>query len=888
MKFLYILLFLVSALNADPDFSCRQAGELAPEWTCNMSKIGYVAQVGVGDSLKHAKRAAHKTLAKQAHRKNKDFGLKINKLLRKAKPLESWKNPSTHDYYVLIGIDDSEYNKLLKSIQNQTYSLSILTQRNAKIEILNIKQKYKYGIKLPKGTYKIKISKKGYKSLYETITLDSNTKIVRNSLTKNVIAKSKIVDSSNTKFVYKNLQKNVLPKSIKKQEPQYSTITYNKWASTSYKLENYNKINPIKFIDINKLYKVSQRYTLEKCWTNCYDKRWSISSDNKITAIDPKGFDIDAISPKGDIILMRQSSGRKRSYLINLNTKKYNIIMIGAGKGNQIRMVDNGIVSTFNKTYSASSWDFFYKDYYSLKEGDYFETKVHEISDDASVSPNLNRYAVSGGLFTNKNKKIAKIKNATCIFTLDSKKLLCYLPSKKKVYLYNAKNGKMLKSIKAVKTSVKYNAFGVSNEVFWIRRKNTIFIYNMQNNKSIVFKSNKNVEYFDVSPNGKIISDYTTLYDSKSSARIGEFYGMVHLANNKFIVKNGDKINIYNSSILPKTFKGLLKDIYNKNLAFNKPLFFKINLPINPIIQKEKALIKDEFETTKAFKQRIELEKKRIREVNINLVKEYNDNIIKVQKANIKLENGYYKKMVFFKGAKNKIYEKSIKMAANLKYGKVIFKSIQYDADKELFDIIIVFEITNEEKQFTIPIQLKYAKKFKKILNDKSFEPIAEYIYEKDNLIVTGIRGIKDPEQILEEKNAYKKAKDSIIMLESFQTKYPKSSFKASVNDRIVVLRAEAIREATKSRREEERAEKERKRMEPYLSKKYRGDRVCRDGRVAFIISMTITAYVENIRNSQLQLRIADTEGQSPRINGETLYNGKIIWDYSSNWYKCD
>jgi len=202
MKFLYILLFLVSALNADPDFSCRQAGELAPEWTCNMSKIGYVAQVGVGDSLKHAKRAAHKTLAKQAHRKNKDFGLKINKLLRKAKLLESWKNPSTHDYYVLIGIDDSEYNKLLKSIQNQTYSLSILTQRNAKIEVLNIKQKYKYGIKLPKGTYKIKISKKGYKPLYETITLDSNTKIVRKSLTKNVIAKSKIVDSSKNDIIF--------------------------------------------------------------------------------------------------------------------------------------------------------------------------------------------------------------------------------------------------------------------------------------------------------------------------------------------------------------------------------------------------------------------------------------------------------------------------------------------------------------------------------------------------------------------------------------------------------------------------------------------------------------------------------------------------------------
>ncbi len=72
---------------------------------------------------------------------------------------------------------EAEIERVAKKIAeaNNKFSLTISTNpRNAKVQITNIKQRYHAGIKLRKGTYKIKISKKGYKSKKFTIKLEHN------------------------------------------------------------------------------------------------------------------------------------------------------------------------------------------------------------------------------------------------------------------------------------------------------------------------------------------------------------------------------------------------------------------------------------------------------------------------------------------------------------------------------------------------------------------------------------------------------------------------------------------------------------------------------------------------------------------------------------------
>ncbi len=57
---------------------------------------------------------------------------------------------------------------------------------------------------------------------------------------------------------------------------------------------------------------------------------------------------------------------------------------------------------------------------------------------------------------------------------------------------------------------------------------------------------------------------------------------------------------------------------------------------------------------------------------------------------------------------------------------------------------------------------------------------------------------------------------------------------------------------------------------------------------MALFLSITITAYVENVSGDNIQLRIADTEGTTPNVKGVSLYKNTLIWDDYTNWYKCD
>lgn len=68
---------------------------------------------------------------------------------------------------------------------------------------------------------------------------------------------------------------------------------------------------------------------------------------------------------------------------------------------------------------------------------------------------------------------------------------------------------------------------------------------------------------------------------------------------------------------------------------------------------------------------------------------------------------------------------------------------------------------------------------------------------------------------------------------------------------------------------------------------KRQGDAVCMSGRMLPFIKVKVKGYVERIEDNRIQIRIADTQSQSPRYNGESLWPNKVIWDEHNNWTQC-
>jgi|GEM_PF-2198022 len=70
--------------------------------------------------------------------------------------------------------------------------------------------------------------------------------------------------------------------------------------------------------------------------------------------------------------------------------------------------------------------------------------------------------------------------------------------------------------------------------------------------------------------------------------------------------------------------------------------------------------------------------------------------------------------------------------------------------------------------------------------------------------------------------------------------------------------------------------------------KKYVGQKVCIRGKTALgLISAKVTAYVERVSGSRIQLRITDTS-TSVNYKGTPLKQNTIIWDNHSNWGTCN
>ena len=323
----------------------------------------------------------------------------------------------------------------------------------------------------------------------------------------------------------------------------------------------------------------------------------------------------------------------------------------------------------------------------------------------------------------------------------------------------------------------------------------------------------------------------------------------------------------------------------------------KILLPKKPQKIKNKKIKKDEFETTKQYTKRIAESHKRVDQQNsINLKQWENDIKNLKQKSQDTLNK--------FKQKKSIVYLEYLQKAMHLKYGSPKISEAHYNADNETFTITIKSTHNQYNNKIQLPVKIQYAKKFKTLIMDKNFHPTITLNLTNNHLTLKSIKEINNPKLLVEQSEFTKACKNnksnSIISLQEFIKQYPDSSLIPSAKNKV-----KDLKEQIKIRKEKERLEREQRAIEnevrrkriaaekqrkndSFYSKKYIGEKVCMDGSMAIVLSITITAYVENVNGNNIQLRIADTEGTTPYVKGVSLYKNTLIWDDYTNWYKCD
>lgn len=291
-----------------------------------------------------------------------------------------------------------------------------------------------------------------------------------------------------------------------------------------------------------------------------------------------------------------------------------------------------------------------------------------------------------------------------------------------------------------------------------------------------------------------------------------------------------------------------------------------------------------------------------------------NDYKVALKKADEKYKNqiAFNKKESTIKKVANEVVGRAITMV----FGDPKFKDFKYDADKEQFNATLYSTLNDFTMKVQIPVSIAKAKSFKEKLTDSRIVPSVKLNVSKSKLSFNSVSAVANkikqkqdfdiaktknsiesyneflryhstaPQakktkkllQIAIEKKAYNKAKYSISKLEAFLSKYPKSSFKSEASSKLADLKERARL----------KAERERKKRESYSAKKSTGQKVCKEGTVVFFLPVTITAYVENVRGDDIQLRISSTERQKINYQGGKLYSGKVIWDKYWEWGSCD
>jgi len=330
----------------------------------------------------------------------------------------------------------------------------------------------------------------------------------------------------------------------------------------------------------------------------------------------------------------------------------------------------------------------------------------------------------------------------------------------------------------------------------------------------------------------------------------------------------------------------------------------------SPHYIKPKKLYKDEFETTQMFQKRLEKERARVQKYNEKLKKSYEAAVQSASAGGQKLDPDV-------------IRDKALQAAFYLRFGAPEFSSIRYDADKGVFHITVSSQKGNFASTQTVAVPLKYAKRYKEILAAAS--PAVAMRAADGVLRLESVRQLEHP-VFLVEKNIFLHLK-TIEDYTSFLKEYPDSPFSAEArmrlaeleNDRKTIFqtligseniqgmrdfiqtypnseyskriqkRIDTLMRAKTERRRKELLAAQEAERKAYAARKTRGDLVCRNVGVSFgLIHIEVKGYVEDVAGDKIQIRIVQTYGAQPRIDGVTLYQNTIIWDRYNLWKLCE
>jgi hypothetical protein len=206
-----------------------------------------------------------------------------------------------------------------------------------------------------------------------------------------------------------------------------------------------------------------------------------------------------------------------------------------------------------------------------------------------------------------------------------------------------------------------------------------------------------------------------------------------------------------------------------------------------------------------------------------------------------------------------------------------------------VFNISINLEKCDFIYNFKQPVGSDIAKKYKIILTGLDFNPKVFFEFSEEKLSVNSFQELQNPIIMVKNEELYEKSKNSISKLLEFIANIDENSrLLPKAKSQLSRLYSYDYERIAKKEREKAQQEREERLRNAHYAKKYPGDQVCMDGTTAFILSITIKAYVESVNGDNMQLRIADTEGTSPHYKGVTLYGGKVIWDKYYNWKHCN
>jgi len=169
--------------------------------------------------------------------------------------------------------------------------------------------------------------------------------------------------------------------------------------------------------------------------------------------------------------------------------------------------------------------------------------------------------------------------------------------------------------------------------------------------------------------------------------------------------------------------------------------------PTQPIFPKATKITKGEFETTYAFKNRIQQEKNKINSEVQKIEKEYKKDVDLYNSKVKKLSANYNKKVKYLQSNIKKVKTIALSKSYGFIYGKPKLTNIKYDADKQKFYAKLVSSKKDLSYDIELNVPLNKAKEIKKKLSKAL--PKVTYSFKNNKLILSSIRLNIDKEKYL-------------------------------------------------------------------------------------------------------------------------------------------